>query len=548
MDKYKMVSLLYKDANGQIRNYEDGCAELKVDVAATADGITVDVAPLKGAVELVALNVVYKNVQGASDKAFCNGYQAWTTSTEYAVTDKMHRLSFLSNIPAVKPYTSIYGDYNFCTYTGRKGDYHSHTYTYVKHPDATIDLYGSMSEASAFTVFYFSQESDTFRISKDVEGLVLDKALRLVDVKHYAGGYDDCFDAYFKDMGLAAPRVKNLKGYTSWYNYFQKIDENIILRDLNGLADANLGANIFQIDDGYQCFVGDYMDVNKTKFPNGMKYIADKIHDKKMLAGIWLAPFNAEKKSRVVAEHPDWLLKDKKGKPVLSVFAWSGAYTMDLYNPEVRAYIKKFFNEVINVWGFDMVKLDFLYSQCISPRNGKSRGMIMREGLEFLRECIGEKTLFLGCGVPLGSSFGIVDACRISCDVDIKFKFRWYYRIVNNEIVSARNAMNNSVFRRHLSGRAFANDPDVFFLRDDNLWFTDEEKETLLTVNNMFGDILFVSENIGAYNEKKLALIKKAFDKKTYKFVDCNYISNADIEVKYLDGKDVKTVVYHVGR
>ena len=129
---------------------------------------------------------------------------------------------------------------------------------------------------------------------------------------------------------------------------------------------------------------------------------------------------------------------------MLGCQGWGGAYTLDIYNPDVRAYIKKVFDTVLNVWGYDMVKLDFLYSECMFPRNGKSRGTIMCEAMEFLRECCGEK-LILGCGVPLGAAFGKVDACRISCDVDLTYKGKIYNHIhVNNEMLSAQSAINNS--------------------------------------------------------------------------------------------------------
>ena len=73
---------------------------------------------------------------------------------------------------------------------------------------------------------------------------------------------------------------------------------------------------------------------------------------------------------------------------------------------EVKEYIRALFKRVFEEWGFDMVKLDFLYSAAIYPRNGKSRGQLMCEAMDFLRECCGEK-LFLGCGVPLAPAFGL---------------------------------------------------------------------------------------------------------------------------------------------
>ena len=72
---------------------------------------------------------------------------------------------------------------------------------------------------------------------------------------------------------------------------------------------------------------------------------------------------------------------------------------------------------------------------------------------------------------------------------------------INNELPSAQNAINNSMFRRHLNDRAFLNDPDVFFLRDHNLTFTWEQKLLLAKINNLFGRVLFVSDDAGEYSE-----------------------------------------------
>lgn len=73
-----------------------------------------------------------------------------------------------------------------------------------------------------------------------------------------------------------------------------------------------------------------------------MKTIADAVHREGYLAGIWLAPFNVQRgKSRILKEHPDWLIRNPDGKPQLGCVAWGGAYTLDIYNPEVREHLKK---------------------------------------------------------------------------------------------------------------------------------------------------------------------------------------------------------------
>ncbi|MBQ2811686.1 MAG: alpha-galactosidase, partial [Clostridia bacterium] len=250
-------------------------------------------------------------------------------------------------------------------------------------------------------------------------------------------------------------------------------------------------------------------------------------------------------------EHPDWLIKDTNGKPMVGCIAWGGAYTFDIYNEEVRAYLREVFDTVLNDWGYDMVKLDFLYSQCIKPRHGKSRGEIMCDAMAFLRECVGDK-LFLGCGVPIGPAMGVVDACRISCDVDLYYDGLFFNRIqVANEMLNARSAINNSIFRRHLNGRVWMNDPDVFFLRKNNLkftdvllmhinklQFTDEQKYLLGKINNLCGNVLFVSDNAGDYDKPAQTLVRKFFKKTDEKIISAEYINSEVIKlVTEKDGK-----------
>ena len=168
--------------------------------------------------------------------------------------------------------------------------------------------------------------------------------------------------------------------------------------------------------------------------------------------------------------------------------------------------------------------------------------------MEFLRECVGDK-LFLGCGVPIGPALGICDACRISCDVDLTYKGKFYSRIqVSNEMLNARSAINNSIFRRHLNGRVWMNDPDVFFLRKNNLTFTDEQKYLLGKINNLCGNVLFVSDNAGDYDKVASNLVKKFFNKTDEKIISAEYLNKSDIKlVTEKDGKQ-ETFIFNLDK
>ncbi len=515
-----------------------------LEITDTAERYTVVLNP-KCDFELVDFYVENSHEFKKDDWFYAGGYQSWTKSREYKCNDILKGVSKLSKIhPLANHAARLFGDSYIVDYSEKPGEFHSHCYTYIRNGE-NVKLWGSLSEKTGFTYFKVKMNKNYFAIHKDVLGKLVTEPYTVFDVVYFEGTYDEVFDSYFAMFDMPETRGGSMSGYTSWYNYFQKIDEKIILRDLDGLNCAKNEANIFQIDDGYETFVGDWLDPCE-KFPNGMKYIADKIHKKGYKAGIWIAPFSAQRVSRTTKEHPDWLIKDENGKPQIGCIGWGGAYTLDIYNDEAREYIKHFFDVILNDWGYDMVKLDFLYSQCITPRNGKCRGEIMYDGMKLLRECVGDK-LLLGCGIPMSAAIGVCDACRISCDVDLSYADKIYNRIhVNNEMLCAQSAINNSIFRRHLNGRVFMNDPDVFFLRNDNLKFTWEQKHLLARINNLCGNVLFVSDNAGAYNKKQAEYLRKYFKKTGEKIVAAEYIDNDNIRIDIDDNGTAKVLEFNL--
>ena len=497
----------------------------------------------KKAVKAELAELIYDHYYEQTERFFANGFQSWTSSREYKRNDVQYGLRTLSKLPIVRTFSGASGDYAFTEYG--KDLYHSFSYTYFR-IDEKVELVGSLNERTGYTIFYADYAQNIFAAVKDVEGLTLDGEYRLFDIVRVQGTYDEAFDKYFelyprKNTG----RVKHLAGYTSWYNYYQNINEEIILRDLQGLARAGKNANIFQIDDGYETKVGDW-DMDTVKFPNGLAPIVDRIHEQGLMAGLWYAPFAAQFKANVIKNHPDWLIRNKHGRPVISGIAWGGFYALDFEKEEVREYIKAFFDKVFNEWHFDMVKLDFLYAAAIEPRNGKTRGQLMCEAMDFLRECCGDK-IILGCGVPLAPAFGVVDACRISCDVENTFKEKFYVKVTNQEIISAKMAMVNSVYRRHLNGRIWANDPDVFFLRDDGMkkaGYTLQQKKLLAKVNHIFGDVLFVSDNVGAYDDVKMQILLDAYRKFDGKVLSAEHIAPEILKVVFEEDGTKQMLVF----
>ncbi len=471
-------------------------------------------------------------------RIFMNGYQSWTECKEHFIDDKPLYLDIKQEaIRKVLP-TSPYGDYNFAKYDHRKGVFHGYSYGYVRN-EKEFDLFGSLSERYGYTIIEASVPDSKITFTRELEGVTIADQYVLIDVVHFNGTENEVYDKYFSAMNIPAPRVGRTNGYTTWYNYYANITQNIVETDLEALSKVDSKIDIFQIDDGYQTAVGDWLSINPEKFPNGMKYIADKIHEKGMKAGLWLAPLSAQITSKVAKEHPDWLIRNKLGLKVLCGVNWGGFYGLDLEKAEVREYIKDFFNAILNEWGYDMVKLDFLYSVCVEPRNNKSRGQLMCEAIDFIRECVGDK-LILGCGVPLAPAFGKVDYCRIGADIGLEWsKFK-----VHLEDVCTRTTLWNTVFRRGLNGRAFANDPDVFMLRDNNITSTFEQRKLSATINHIFGSLLFTSDNVGDYNQEKMDVLLHVFNNNQPELVSAEFITNDLLEIKYIENGEEKRLCY----
>ena len=463
------------------------------------------------------------------DRIFVNGYQSWTDSRERAVDSlpvrpakggalerksvargKLHSIDRLPKFVVNRYAFDRYGDYNFVSYGKRRGQLHGFTYAYVRR-GREYTLLGSLAEESGFTVIRFDTRTNTLTLEKDCRGHHFVGDYPVFDLAILRGEEDAVFDRYFALLGVPEPRGGRIFGYTSWYDRYENITEQSVTEDLAGFAALDHHPDVFQIDDGYEQAVGDWLLTDPGKFPSGMAAAAEKIRAVGMKPGLWLAPFAAEKKSKMVMDHPDWLLKDEKGEPVIGGSNWSGFYALDIYHEGVRAYLREVFDTVIGKWGFAFVKLDFLYAACIQPQRDKTRAQVMYDGMRLLRELCGEAYI-LGCGVPLAPAFGLADYCRIGCDVSLTWDDTLYMRGRHRERVSTKNTILNTVFRRQLNGRAFMNDPDVFLLRDKNNRLTMGQKKMLATVNALFGGVLFTSDNIAEYTPRSRKLFEEIID------------------------------------
>lgn len=490
--------------DGEVCTSVGECADFELKIDDSDSGLKITLMPNKPlSVHKFFVEREYKF--GDDSRFFANGFQSWTDTKEYTADDRMAGLGLVGKSPFGKIYgLKNVGDYTFVEQSRDFGDFHSHSLAYVRNGDI-LDFFGSLNDRTGYTIIYANMNDDTIRYSKDLEGVIISEPYEILDLYFAVGGYDEVFDSYFDALGVKPLTDKKIKGYTSWYNYYEDISEEVILRDLESLGTKLDSVNTFQVDDGYETAVGDWFSVDSKKFPNGMKVVADAIHSKGLDAGLWLAPFGAKKDSVVAKEHPDWLIKDSKGKPIPVGANWGGFYALNIYNDEARQYIKDVFKLVLDDWGFDLVKLDFLYAASIIPMNNKTRGEIAYDSIDLLRECVGDKKI-LGCGVQQMPCFGKVEYMRIGADMALDWAHTFLRKNMHREDVSTPNALHNSIYRRCFNGRAFLCDPDVFLLRRTNIKFTPAQQKLLAKFIKLFGSVLFMSDNIAEYDSTQMAI------------------------------------------
>jgi len=138
-----------------------------------------------------------------------------------------------------------------------------------------------------------------------------------------------------------------------------------------------MGIKWATLDDRWFDTYGDW-DPRPDTFPgDSIKKMVDDFHKQGELVQLWWLPLGVEDgqgkyeshkyiTSKVVQEHPDWLILDKNGK--------HARMTRDLAAlcpavPEVQAYYKQLTEKFIRDWGFDGSKLDNIYSvpMCYNP-------------------------------------------------------------------------------------------------------------------------------------------------------------------------------------
>jgi alpha-galactosidase len=318
----------------------------------------------------------------------------------------------------------------------------------------------------------------------------------------------DYVEAVARQMKARVPKAPPPAQWTHWYHYFQAITADLFIQNLNTIDNIRqtIPFKIVQLDDGYQSAWGDWTTCN-AKFPLGLAHLSQSIKDKGYMPGLWLAPFVVDPRSKTAREHPDWLVKDSKGKPLVSGYFYDFyGNALDLTQPVVLDHVRSLLGTIAHDWGFGFVKTDFVYAGGLpgvrkDPK--MTRAQAFRKGMEAVREGIGGDTFLLGCGCPFGPAVGIVDAIRIGPDTapnwtPFLWTTKWATPIIKSEksIGSLRNNIRHTLNLSTLHKKWWWNDPDCLMVRNYDTTLTDDEIRSNLSLVGLSGGLMINSDDL----------------------------------------------------
>ncbi len=348
---------------------------------------------------------------------------------------------------------------------------------------------GFDSKKNAYTIFCDTQLK--FRVEKDV----------------YANKYHIKYAKINKNNTFG----KNLPvGFMTWYAVKFDAGEKTVLE--NALFQKehlkDFGANTVWVDwewyhkgfdaDSVRSDGVDTFNPDKEKYPNGLKYVSDKIREMGFIPSLWIGPTNETFETDYLKANPDVLLAKEQ--------CWVGTYFYDITHPKfLNDFLPKALS-MVDKWGYDAVKFDTLpicaerceeyherlYNSEITTY-GAYRNMIAKT-----REILGKDRYILSCSGDKRSDVlwaaDMFDAARIGLDI-----FKW------------EEFLQNCVYRTMefypLHNVVLYNDPDNVVVRSE--FNTLNQAISRATFVSMLGMPVTFGDAFRDLDEKRVDILKR---------------------------------------
>lgn len=321
----------------------------------------------------------------------------------------------------------------------------------------------------------------------------------------------------------ASPRFPRYAVGANWHYYGPTMTEEQLDEELNIIRTRQIPLDVYQIDDGWQKDYADWMPNNK--WPSGMKQAADRIKAAGMIPGIWVTPFLCGDKS--AASLPgSWLLRDSAGTPLTMKIGQIPFFILDPSNPETADFIRDFLLR-IKSWGYRFFKIDFTRCLFLDPAavpfdRSITLLQLYRNGIQLLRDTLGEECCLNLCGGHEGATTGLADVTRTGRDTYGKWvkpddeawiRIRqcvmrnWMTRFRMGDPDASVMRLNNSALADDLDYTPHRFAPNYAALAQGFL--NDTEAETFILNQFLGGGIAEIGERLPDLFDERLALLRK---------------------------------------
>jgi alpha-galactosidase len=171
----------------------------------------------------------------------------------------------------------------------------------------------------------------------------------------------DCYAPTMSGQAVSAPVL-----YTTWFDIGAELNEELAGTLIDRAAE--IGQEVFLVDAGWYRGTPSarYKDMRSTweaisqslgnweqgaepsRFPGGLKPLAERVRARGMKFGLWFEPERAGPQSLLAREHPEWVVATEKRK-------W---LVVDLGRPAVQEYFCKILDRYIGELGIGYVRWD----------------------------------------------------------------------------------------------------------------------------------------------------------------------------------------------
>ena len=146
----------------------------------------------------------------------------------------------------------------------------------------------------------------------------------------------------------------------TWASLHADVDEASVIAVIDKAAE--IGAELFVIDDGWQSALGDWRP-DPAKFPNGLAPVIERAKNYGMDFGLWVEIESFEKRSKLYEEHPEWVMrfKNRHAPSKYREFLDRTSFLINFAREDVLEYFFSELSRLIEQTEISYMKLDMNY-------------------------------------------------------------------------------------------------------------------------------------------------------------------------------------------